>query len=95
VGRREFFRAMPDLVIIEDLLPKTRGYELCRDLKMSMYGAYRPILLIGARNGGRHRVITSRCDDYLERPCDDAMLLAKVSKLLPGSTYLPPGLISP
>jgi DNA-binding response OmpR family regulator len=88
-GRREFFRAMPDLVIIEDLIPKTRGYQLCRDLKSSMYGAYRPVLLVGGRNGGKHRVITSRCDGYIERPFDDATLLAHIAKLLPGiSTYI-------
>jgi DNA-binding response OmpR family regulator len=83
-GRREFFRALPDLMIVEDLIPKTRGYQLCRDVKSSMYGAYRPILLIGPRNGGRRRLIASRCDDWIERPFDDAELAAKVIRLLPG-----------
>lgn len=83
-GRREFFRALPDLAIIEDLIPKTRGHQLCRDLKASMQGAYRPVLLIAPRNGGRHRLIASRCDDWIERPFDDAELVIKVGRLLPG-----------
>lgn len=86
VGWRVFRRVLPDLTIIEDMIPRLRGYQLCRELKGTIDGASRPILVMAdVRAGGRHRLIASKCDDWIERPFDDAALIAKVRRLLPAA----------
>jgi two-component system phosphate regulon response regulator PhoB len=83
-GEREFHRALPDLTLIQDVIPKKRGIDLCRDLKNSLPGAHRPVvLLIFTRPGGRSPRLASRCDDWIAKPFDEATLLATVRKFFP------------
>jgi DNA-binding response OmpR family regulator len=83
-GEREFHRVHPDLTLVQEILPKKRGVDLCHDLKNSAFGAHSPVLLLAfVRAGRRYRLFTSRCDDVIEKPFDEATLLAKVRKFLP------------
>jgi len=83
-GEREFHRARPDLTLIQDLIPKRRGIDLCRSLKSSPAGQFHPVILLAdIRNGGRHRVIASGCDMMIEKPFDDATLVAAVRRFIP------------
>ena len=85
VGEREFHRARPDLTLVQDVLPKKLGIDLCRDLKSSPSGHDGPvILLVHVRHGGRHRVLSSGCDEWIEKPFDEPTLLAAVRRFLPG-----------
>jgi two-component system response regulator MprA len=87
-GEREFHRTLPDLTLIQDVIPKRRGVELCRDLKNTLSGAHRPVvLLVFARDGGRSARLASRCDDCIVKPFSDAILHAKVRKFLPGLPF--------
>jgi DNA-binding response OmpR family regulator len=84
-GEREFHRALPDLTLVQDVIPRRRGVELCRDLKNSQLGAHCPVvLLIHARGGVRSARMMSRCDDWIEKPFSEQTLLAKVRRFLPG-----------
>jgi len=83
-GEREYHRVRPDLTLVQEILPKKRGVDLCRDLKNSLSGAHHPVVLLAfVRNGGRSRILASRCDDLIEKPFDEETLLAKVRKFLP------------
>ena len=84
-GMEEFRKAMPELTLIQDLLPKGHGYEVCRELKDSEHGHRSPVILLTApRSGGRrHELLQTRCDDFVEKPFADAALLAAVRKILP------------
>lgn len=84
-GEREFHRIRPDLTLIQDVLPRKRGIELCRDLKNSSAGADRAVVLLAfVKNGGKHRLLTSRCDGWIEKPFDEPTLLSTVRRFLPG-----------
>ena len=84
-GEREFHRILPDLTLVQDVIPKKRGIDLCRDLKNSLPGAHRPVVLLtSAQNGARSRVLAAGCDDWILKPFDEETLLAKVRKFLPG-----------
>ena len=90
-AEREYHRMRPDLTLLQEIIPKRRGIDLCRDLKNSACGAHHPVVLLACvRNGGRLRMLASRCDDVLEKPFDEETLLAKVRKFLPDLTHSAP-----
>jgi len=83
-GEREFHRTLPDLTLVQDVIPKKRGIELCRDIKRSLPGPEHPVILIAfAQNGTRAKVIEARCDDWIAKPFNEGALLDKVRKFLP------------
>ena len=90
-GIEEFERSSPRLTLIQDLLPKGHGFQVCRDLKETEHGRSRPIVLLTApRSGGRrHELLATKCDDFVEKPFDDETLLRIVRRIIPaelGST---------
>jgi DNA-binding response OmpR family regulator len=82
-AEREFHRAHPDLTLVQEIIPKRRGIDLCRTLKSSRSAGRLPVILLAhARGGARARMLWAGCDDLIEKPFDEATLVAKVSKFL-------------
>ena len=83
-GIHAFEELTPDLVIIQDLLPKKHGYEVCHDIKSSVQGESVPVLLFTGRTQGKaHELRSTGCDDYLQKPWTEQTLVEKVRALLP------------
>jgi DNA-binding response OmpR family regulator len=72
----------PDLVILDLMLPKLSGYEICR--KMRGEGNNTPILMLTARGEEGDRVLglDLGADDYVSKPFSLRELLARVRALL-------------
>lgn len=72
----------PDLLILDVMLPKMGGFELCRRLRSE--GAAVPILMLTARGEETDRVhgLDLGADDYLTKPFSLRELLARVRALL-------------
>jgi len=68
----------PDLIILDLMLPKMSGYELCR--KARDEGITTPILMLTARGEEMDRVIglDLGADDYVTKPFSVAELLARI-----------------
>ena len=74
--------AGPDLIVLDLMLPKLSGYELCRKLREE--GVATPILMLTARGEEADRVLglDLGADDYVTKPFSIRELLARVRALL-------------
>ena len=81
-GYRLVREKSPDLVILDLMLPKLSGYEICR--KMRSDGMHTPILMLTARGGEGDRVLglDLGADDYVSKPFSLRELMARVRALL-------------
>ncbi len=71
----------PDLIVLDLMLPRLDGFEVCRILRREMNV---PILMLTARAGEVDRVVGLEvgADDYLTKPFSMRELLARVKALL-------------
>ena len=70
------------LIVLDVMLPKKNGFEICRELRQS--GVDTAILMLTARTPVGDRVTGLRlgADDYLAKPFDSSELLARMEALL-------------
>jgi len=81
-GYRLVQESRPDLIILDLMLPKLSGYELCRKLRSEHLTT--PILMLTARGEEGDRVLglDLGADDYVTKPFSVRELLARVRALL-------------
>lgn len=79
-----------DLVILDLLLPRKNGFEVCREMRSS--GSAVPVLMLTARDSVPDRItgLDTGADDYLSKPFDFRELLARVRALLRRGPMLQP-----
>jgi DNA-binding response OmpR family regulator len=74
----------PDIILLDVMLPKLDGYEVCRAIK-AHYGASAPlVVMLSARSqaADRQRGLAAGCDDYVTKPFRPADLLERINLLL-------------
>jgi two-component system, OmpR family, response regulator RstA len=71
----------PDLIILDQMLPTKDGLQICRELRPTFPG---PIVFLTARSGWVDEVVGLElgADDYLGKPVEPRLLLARVRSLL-------------
>lgn len=76
-----------DLIILDVMLPKKNGYDVCRDLRQK--GINTPILMLTAKGETIDKVLGLKlgADDYLTKPFEVIELLARVEALLRRSPH--------
>ena len=75
---------MPDLVLLDVMMPGMSGYEVCRKIREDRKTALLPVVLVTALDPQQERVkgIEAGADDFLSKPINQAELFARVKSLL-------------
>jgi len=85
-GIDSFEKFRPDLTLVEAMLPRKHGFEVCEAIKRSPGGKDSPVFIITAVYKGRRYRWQARqqygCDEYIERPISDEKLLETVRSAL-------------
>ena len=77
-------RTPPDLILLDVMMPKMSGFEVCRRIKNDPKNSGIPIIMVTALNefGDIERGIDSGTDDFLSKPVNKLELLTRVKTLL-------------
>ena len=74
----------PDLIVLDVMMPKLDGYEVCRRLKVDECTRYIPILMLTAKSDVEDKVrgLDTGADDYIPKPFNFKELSARIRSLL-------------
>jgi class 3 adenylate cyclase/CheY-like chemotaxis protein len=75
---------LPDLILLDVMMPKLDGFEVCRRLKADKSLPFMPIILVTAKTETKDVVtgLDMGADEYLTKPVDQAALVARVRSIL-------------
>ncbi len=74
----------PDLVLLDVMMPRMSGFEVCRKIKEDPATRSIPVMMVTALNelGDIERGIESGTDDFLSKPVNKLELITRVKSLL-------------
>ena len=74
----------PDLILLDVMMPKMSGFEVCRRIKNDPKTTDIPVIMVTALNefGDIERGIDSGTDDFLSKPVNKLELLTRVKTML-------------
>lgn len=77
----------PDLLILDIIMPKINGFQLCRSLRSDPQFSRMPIIVITSmdRESDRYWGMKQGASEYLVKPVDPAVLVQKVQNYLQDS----------
>jgi class 3 adenylate cyclase/CheY-like chemotaxis protein len=77
-------RLIPDLILLDVMMPKIDGIEVCRRLKNDATLPFIPIILVTAKSDTKDVVtgLEAGADEYLTKPIDQTALIARVKAAL-------------
>jgi len=77
-------RSKPDLILLDVMMPKMSGFEVCRRLKSNPQTSDIPVIMVTALNefGDIERGIDSGTDDFVSKPINRLELLTRIRTML-------------
>ncbi len=77
-------RPTPDLILLDVMMPRMSGFEVCRKLKEDPQTRGIPIMMVTALNelGDIERGVESGTDDFVTKPVNKLELITRVKSLL-------------
>jgi len=77
-------REMPDIILLDVMMPGMDGFEVCRRLKAAPQTEHIPVVMVTALDQAKDRVqgLEAGADDFLTKPVNDLALFARVKSLV-------------
>jgi len=74
----------PDLLLLDIMMPKMSGFEVCRRIKNDPATSHIPIIMVTALNefGDMQRAVDCGTDDFVSKPVNKLELLTRVKTML-------------
>ena len=74
----------PDLILLDIMMPRMSGYEVCEKIKSDPEKQNIPVLMVTALNemGDIEKAVKAGCDDFLTKPVNQLELKTRVRSLL-------------
>ena len=74
----------PDLILLDVMMPKMNGYQVCRLLKYDEEFQNIPVIIITARGQEQDKMTGDEvgADEYITKPFENGVLFAKIKELL-------------
>jgi DNA-binding response OmpR family regulator len=74
----------PDLVLLDVMMPKLNGYDVCEKIKRNPATRLTPVVLVTALHERERKIegINAGADDFLTKPVDPHELKARASSLV-------------
>ncbi len=78
----------PDVIILDLMLPKLNGYEVCTLLKQDARYQHIPIVILTAKTQQKDEALAMDCgaDAYLRKPFKAEEMLEAIQKFIPGGS---------
>jgi DNA-binding response OmpR family regulator len=89
VGLRSGLEKKADVIILDVMMPKKDGFEVCRELRAN--NVHTPIIFLTRKDDERHAVagLEGGADDYVAKPFSPRELEARVKSVMRRSGILP------
>ncbi|WP_196591801.1 GGDEF domain-containing protein [Pectinatus frisingensis] len=80
---------LPDLILLDVVMPIKDGITTCRELRHSHRSEYTPIIMITALDGDKHidDVFLAGADDFITKPVNKTILRHRVRRLIEAETH--------
>lgn len=74
----------PDLILLDVVMPRMDGFEVCRQLKADIATVFIPVIIVTGLRGTRERVRGAEvgADEFISKPFDQVELIVRVKSLM-------------
>ncbi len=90
-GLEGVMKEKPALLVCDVMLPDMNGYDIVKQIKEQPDGYTLPVIMLTALNDEKHQIkgYKAGADDYMMKPCNFRLLVARIIQLITWSMKLP------